>query len=199
VANALTHSDEFYSDFVTAAYKRYLHRSPAASEVQGWVGQMRNGLSDERVEAGFIGSAEYIANHGGAGAGWVRGMYVDLLGRAPAQAEVNAWVQNLNRGESTVAVAYGFAASAEREGLRITADYSKYLGRKPSQAEVNAWVNLFEQGTSNENVIGGFVGSAEYFGKHDSSAVQWLDAAYLDILGRAADSVAEAAWLPRLG
>jgi V8-like Glu-specific endopeptidase len=198
VANDLTHSSEFYSNFVAAAYHRYLGRTPAASEDRGWVAAMHTGLSDERLEAGFIGSPEYIANHGGAGAGWVRGMYVDLLGRVPAQTEINGWVQTLNHGVSTYTVAYGFAASAEREGQRVAVDYSKYLGRTASQGEVNAWVKAFEEGTSNEDVIAGFVGSAEYFGKHQSDAIKWLDAAYLDILGRPADSSAEAVWLPLL-
>jgi hypothetical protein len=195
VANALTHSAEYYGDIVTAVYQKYLGRTPAASEVAGWVSLMQQGLSDERLEANFIGSAEYIANHGGPGAGWVTGMYQDLLGRTPQQAEVNAWVQALAAGISPTQVAYGFAASAEREGQRITADYQKYLGRSPTAAEVNAWVMAFVNGYSNENVIAGFVGSAEYFRTHYDNADDWLWSAYQDILGRPPDAAGLQAWL----
>src|SRR5207237_4594788 len=117
----------------------------------------------------FIGSAEYIKSHGGAGAGWVKGMYQDLLGRTPSQAEVDGWVKALAAGESTTDIAFGFAASAEREGQRVTADYQQYLGRSPSAAEVAGWVSAFESGTkTNEDVVAGFVGSVEYFKKHNA-------------------------------
>src|SRR5262249_35977196 len=36
VAGALAHSAEYYSNFVTAAYKHYLERTPAPSEVNSW-------------------------------------------------------------------------------------------------------------------------------------------------------------------
>jgi hypothetical protein len=199
VANGLTHSYESYANFVIPAYQNYLGRNPAASEVNYWAAAMNNGLSDERVEAGFIGSPEYIAQHGGSGAGWVRGMYQDLLGRVPTLPEVDGWVRALNNGMPATAVAYGFAASYERESERVAADYSKYLGRAAATPEIEGWVRYFESGGSNENVIAGFVGSPEYFHKHSSSASVWLDAAYKDILGRPADPGAYSGWLPVLG
>ena len=86
-------------------------------------------------------------------------------------------------------VAYGFAASAEREGIRIRADYQTFLGRAPTQAEVDSWVNAFAHGLTNESVIGGFLASAEYFnstakGKSDKS--DWVFSAVHDVLGRLA-------------
>jgi hypothetical protein len=193
-ATQITHSYEYYANFVTAAYQRYLGRTPAASEVNGWVGIMQHGLTDEQLEAGFIGSPEYIANHGGAGAGWVRGMYQDLLGRTPSDDEVNAWVNHLNQGETTQAVAYGFAASFERESQRVQADYQKFLGRAASDAEVANWATAFEQGMTNEDVVTGFVGSFEYFNAHGSTLNDWLAAAYTDVLGRSIDPISLQNW-----
>jgi hypothetical protein len=95
---------------------------------------------------------------------------------------VSDWVYDLLTGTTTTAVACGFAASAEREGQRVTADYQTYLGRSPSAAEVNSWVSDFLGGLSNEDVIAGFVGSDEYFGRHGGDAADWLEAAYQDIL-----------------
>jgi hypothetical protein len=198
VANFLTHSFEYYANFVTAAYQRYLGRSPAPSEVAGWVGVMQSGLSDEHLEAGFIGSPEYINNHGGPGAGWVTGMYVDLLGRQPTPTEVANWVRVLQNGMPAAAVAYVFAAGPEREAERITADYQKYLNRTPEAGIVAAWVNAFESGMNNESVIAGFVGGQEYFQKHYDNITDWLFSAYDDILGRDPDPAALAGWLPIL-
>ena len=96
-------------------------------------------------------------------------------------------------------MAYDFAASAEREAQRITADYRTYLNRDPEAGAVDGWVNAFLQGASNENVIAGFVGSTEYFQTHSDNSRDWLSAAYQSILGRQA-SVGEANyWLSILG
>jgi len=196
VANGLTHSAEYYSNFVTAAYQQYLGRQPDANGLAYWVNQMQQGLSDERLEAGFIGSPEYIADHGGAGANWVQGLYQDLLGRAPAADEVAYWVNNLNNGMSPADVAFGFASSPEREGQRVTADYQRYLGRAPSATEVGYWVNTFLAGTDNETVVASFVASQEFFQSQGQNNVNdWLFSAYEEILNRPPDATGEAYWL----
>jgi hypothetical protein len=130
---------------------------------------MEGGLSDEHLEAMFIGSAEYIQDHSGSAdqmRGWIKGMYQDLLGRTPAHAEIEGWVTAMTNGMSPTDVAFGFAASVERETQRVTADYLRYLERQPSASEVNGWVQYFEIGARNEDVIAGFVGSDEYFQKN---------------------------------
>jgi hypothetical protein len=165
-ASALSHSAEHYRQLIRAAYRSYLGRKPDAGGLNGWLAAMQNGLSDEQLEAGFIGSREYIRKHGGPGAGWVRGLYHDLLGRTPSQAEVAGWLNALRHGVSPQQVAFGFAASAEREAIRVKDDYLSYLGRQASQAEVNGWVYAFEHGASNEDVVAGFIGSAEYHRRH---------------------------------
>lgn len=190
IASQLTHADESYRNFIIAAYTRYLGRSPDTAGLNSWLSAMRTGqVSDERLEAAFVGSAEYIVAHGGAGAGWVRGMYTDLLNRTPSTSEVNSWVAALNAGASPVTVAYGFAASAEREGIRVRQNYQTYLGRSPTANEVNVWVDLFvNRGMTSETMTAGFVGSAEYFQnaiKGNGSIVRWLDAAFLDVYKRA--------------
>jgi len=116
VAVGLTQSAEYYTNFITAAYQKYLGRAPDAAGLASWLNLMQNqGLSNERLEAGFIGSTEYIKNHGGAGAGWLNAMYVNLLGRTPSALEVQTWLNQLAAGMSTADIAYGFAASPERE------------------------------------------------------------------------------------
>jgi hypothetical protein len=154
--------------------------------------------SDEQVEAFFLGSAEYIASHGGTGQAWVTGMYQDLLGRTPTAAEVQAWVNALNTGTPATAVALGFAASPEREGQRVRGNYQTYLGRDPSTAEVGAWVSAFVGGVSNEDMVAGFVGSPEYFAnpqKGQDDWARWISEAYRDVLARPAGASEVATWL----
>jgi hypothetical protein len=187
VGYAFTHSTEFYTNFVTAAYRRYLGRVPDAAGLAGWVTAMQNGLSDERLEAGFIGSDEYIAIHGGKGIGWVTGLYQDLLGRAPDAAGLQNWLDQLAVGVDPAQVAFGFAASVEREAMRIQNDYQTFLGRSASPNEINSWVSEFLRGASNENVVAGFLASAEYYAsanKGNVHRVDWIGSLYRDALGR---------------
>jgi hypothetical protein len=159
---------------------------------------MRAGLTDEQLEANFIGSAEYIANHGGTGAAWVQGLYQDLLGRPPDNAGLQGWLNRLNSGMKPYDIAYGFAASAEREAIRIRADYVTLLGREPSQEEVNAWTNVFLSGVSNETVVAGFVGSREYYNntnKGKGDRVTWVRTAYQDLLHRTPTDAEVAGWV----
>ncbi len=203
VALGLSTSIEYYTNFVTTAYETYLHRAPDAPGLNGWVQGMRAGMvTDEQLEAFFIGSAEYIARKGagpGNWAPWVTSMYQDLLGRAPSAAEVQEWVAGLNMGISTTYVAHGFAASAERQTDRVTAIYEKFLGRAPLPAEVAQWVNAFEAGlATDEYIIAGFVGSAEYFQDHGGDATDWVKAAFEAVLGRAPSPQEEQLWLTYL-
>ncbi|HMC89027.1 MAG TPA: DUF4214 domain-containing protein, partial [Gemmataceae bacterium] len=145
------------------------------------------GLTDEQLEAAFIGSAEYIARQGGAGAGWVQGLYVNVLGRTGTQAEVKLWLGQLQSGVSPQMIAYAFATSRESQGKRIRADYQTFLGRAPTQSEVDAWMSRFAQGLTNENVAAGFLGSIEYFNasaKGKSEKADWVQSAVLDELQR---------------
>jgi len=190
---------EYYSRFVTAAYQRYLGRSPDPQGLSGWVGAMQNALTDERLEAAFIGSPEYIQEHGGLGAPWITAMYQNLLNRTPSQTEVNTWVTALNNGLTPGDIAFFFAASPEREGIRVRADYQTYLGRTASDSEVNGWVQAFANNlVTNEDVVAGFVGSPEYFQTHYDNAADWLFSAYSDVLGRNPDDASYAAWLAYL-
>ncbi len=199
-ALGLTQSTEYYTNFIVAAYNKYLGRGPDAVGLAYWLNLMQNQrLSDERLEAGFIGSTEYINDHDGAGAGWIKGMYENLLGRTPAAWEVQYWSDQLAAGESTTDIAYGFAASQERETQRVTADYQQYLGRGARPDEVQYWVNVFENGGSNEEVIAGFISSQEYFQDHGNNVVDWLYACYRAVLHRQPDAVALAYWENQLG
>jgi hypothetical protein len=196
VSLGLTQSTGYYSHVITSAYQSYLQRSPDVSGLAYWVGRLQKGLCDEELEAGFIGSAEYIQNHGGTGDAWVGGMYQDLLGRRPDPAGLQYWLDRLHQGADPHAIAYGFAASPEREAMRVREDYFKYLGRTPAQAEVDYWVDQFiNHGRSNEGVIGGFVGSLEYYQRHYANVPDYLASAYQDILGRTPNPAGLKDWL----
>jgi hypothetical protein len=200
VANCFTHSQEYYTQITTAAYLQYLHRFPDPAGLIAWVNAFLNhGLTDERLEAFFISSTEYINDHGGRGKGWVVGVYRDLLGRDPDPAGLQSWLHALQSGMPPFSIAYGFAASVERETNRIMADYRNFLARDPEPGTVPIWLNALVHGASNEAVVAGFVGSTEYFVKHYSNVYDWVFAAYQDTFGRPPDKDGRDHWIEILG
>jgi hypothetical protein len=196
VANALTHSAEYYRNLITGVYQKYLGRGPDAAGLAYWVSRMQTGFSDELLEAGFIGAPEYYQHAGGTDRLWVDAMYQNLLGRFPDGPGEGYWVQQLAAGAGRAAVAYGFAASPEREGQRIAADYLQYLGRPLDAPGQAFWVDQFvNHGASNETVVAGFVGSVENYQDHADDREAWLSSAFLAILGRWPDAAALRSWL----
>jgi hypothetical protein len=186
-ANDFTHSYEHFADLVTQDYEHYLGRTPSTGEIDGWVGLMQRGATDEQVLASFIGSAEYYQHTGGTDQGWVQALYQDLLRRTPTQGEVDSLVRALAAGAGRGQVAEGFATSPEAEGLVVQDDYQRYLGRPAGDAEVAAWVNAFTHGMTNEQVVAGFIGSSEYFNnpaKGTADPAGWILSAYQDVLLR---------------
>jgi hypothetical protein len=163
LATLLTHSDEYFATIIRPAYQQYLGRNADAAGLAFWTARMRQGLTDEQLEAAFIGSPEFYQQAGGTDKAWVDAMYLDLLGRTPDAAGEGYWVEALGLGAGLSKVAYGFAASPEREGQLVQQDYQTFLHRSASGGEVAYWVERFTQGVTNEDVVAGFLGSDEYF------------------------------------
>jgi hypothetical protein len=199
-----------------------LRRAADVGGLNGWVGALFNGqMTDERITANFLISPEYVNNHGGfvlptssglyPGQQWITGLYNDVLGRTPAQSEVQGWLsamQNTPVQWAPFNVASAFVAGPEKERQNIVAAYTTYLGRAPSQTEIQAYLNAFQVGSppgvtfTIEDLRGDFVGSPEYYfrgAKGNSDDDTWIRSAYFDILGRAAsDHEVDDIWLPIL-
>jgi chitodextrinase len=165
LATSLTHSDEYYAGLIRPLYRNYLGREADAGGLSYWVGRMHGGLTDEQLAAAFVGAPEFYRHAGGTDRAWVEAMYQNLLGRPADTAGEDFWTRALAAGADRSAVAYGFAASLERESQVIQADYQTFLGRSAGADEVGFWVNAFHGGLANEDVVSGFVGSAEFYRK----------------------------------
>ncbi len=194
VANAFTHSDEYFANLVTQDYVQLLHRAPSAAEVNAWVGLLKNGRSDEQVLADFTSSAEYDLQTSGTDQAWLDALYHDVLGRDPDAGGEAAWLQALASGTSRFSVAYGFATSVEHESIVVASDYQRYLGRGADASEVAGWVNNLQHGMSSEQVAAAFVASDEFYFGQGSSLQAWLNATYKVVLQRASDTSGFTLW-----
>jgi hypothetical protein len=93
VAQALTHSAEYYPTVIRPVYQKFLGRPADDGGLAFWVSQMQQGLSDEHLEAYFVGSDEFYRHAGGTDKGWVDAMYQSLLGRPANSAGESFWTR----------------------------------------------------------------------------------------------------------
>jgi hypothetical protein len=199
VASAITHSYEANYRQIVDDYATFLHRSAGPAEVNGWAQQLAAGMSVEHAQAACVGSLEYKSDHGGGGAPWINSLYLDLLGRAPAPAEVNGWLNALHGGLSTDAVANAFATSTEHLSERVIFDYQQFLGRTPAQAEINSWVGFLQGGGTDQDMAANFAASYENITLRDHDNLHlWITDLYQNVLGRTPAESEIEAWLTQL-
>lgn len=201
-AQAITHSAEHYRSIVTHTYQHYLERNPDLAGLTYWVSQLQQGLTEERLEASFVSSAEYRASQGSTDAAWIRGMYQDLLDRAADDAGLNAWLGRLTAGAQPYEIALGLTTSLEHAAQRIRADYFTYLGRAAAAEEVSFWAGRLQEGVDHATLVAGFLSSTEYYykpAKGQGNPADWIQSLYRDVLHRSAGEAEVKAWLRSLG
>jgi hypothetical protein len=92
--------------WVTRLYQHVLGRTPAATEVRHWQGQIAKGLSRAQVARGFLLSTEHLTTV-------VDGHYRHLLGRGIDPTGARSWVTAIQRGARVESIVGGIIASAE--------------------------------------------------------------------------------------
>jgi hypothetical protein len=183
VAQAIVHSVENDTNFVTQQYHIFLNRTPSASEVSGWVNQMQNGLTNEQVEASFASSGEFESTHG-IEANWVNSLYQIFLNRNGSTQEIDAWLAVMGRRETTYQVAFSIATSTEREAIVINFDYQHFLNRAPEPGAVSMWENNLQHGLDQAGLEADIVGSQEFFALAGGTDQGFVTRAYQTVLNR---------------
>ena len=96
-------------------YEAAFNRTPDAPGVGFWIGKLDAGVSVTAVAQGFIDSQEYRAAYGSAMTHreLVTRYYTNILDRAPEQAGLDFWVQQLDSGVARAEVLAGISESPE--------------------------------------------------------------------------------------
>jgi hypothetical protein len=152
MAASVLSTSEFRGDEVTSFFANYMHPTcreltaqeclstigtPTASELSAARAQLANGTSEETIIAGVLGGAQYYQNHGSTQTGLIQGVYQDLLGRAPTEAEVNAAMTYSNDTIGHLAFATEMVGSLGYQDLLVSLDYQQLLLRAPSPSELD--------------------------------------------------------------
>jgi hypothetical protein len=84
-------------EYVRNLYRRYMGREPRSGEVELWARNIRNGMSLEEVQVGFLSADEFFRRHRNDPSSFIVGLYNEVLGRNPNPDEVAGWLNRLAR------------------------------------------------------------------------------------------------------
>jgi hypothetical protein len=160
-AEAVLTSNEYRSRLLNGYYTTFLRRTPTAGELAFWMPAFTSGLTDEQIEAQFLGSAEYFALAGGTTGAWLNRLFADILGRTPSGAETTFYTGIVGSG-SRASVALTILNSAEVRTNNIHSWYLRFLHRGPDGPALTAWLAALTT-QSDEKVMAAILASDEYF------------------------------------
>ncbi len=169
-------SREYRQDEVDALYVHYLRRHADPTGLANFTNYLMAGGTVETVASLLVGSLEYFQNTGnyyppGTGQGvvgnsvdgWVRAMYLDVLGRPVDPQGEQSFTQALAFNVSRQQCAAILLGSQEYKQDVVTKVYSQYLGHPPDPVGLAGWTSGLMNGMTDEQLVAGIMGSQEFF------------------------------------
>jgi hypothetical protein len=118
----------------------------------------------DQLRASIIGSPEYFQNHGSTNAGFLAGLFLDVLHRPIDPVALNYYLGLLNQpGTSRALIAKLILTSTEAKNVLVNTYYQKLLHRSADPAGQAFWVSFLVHGGNEDDLIRGLVSSQEYF------------------------------------
>ena len=152
LAQILLSSTEYLDDEATLLYRRYLGRTPSASETSVVAGVLKAGTTPEQLAAILVGSPEFFQDYGGNNDVFVLATYATVLGRAASPDEVAGWDQVVAEGASRNTVAALFLSSQEYLTDLCVFDFEAYLGSEPSPSTLANFLAASKAGVSSQTL-----------------------------------------------
>lgn len=142
LTDSLSVSREWAGVQIEELYLKILGRSADGPGLTYWLGRVQAGLRIEDIAAYFYGGSEYFQRSGQTHEGFVRRLYVDLLGRKADSGGLSHWVGELDSGRlDRTGVATNFYASIESRRSRVQDLYRQILGRSADSGGLAYWAD----------------------------------------------------------
>lgn len=125
---------------------------------------------------------------------YLRPVYDDLLDRVLDDAGAVFWREQLASASDSGIVLERLVRTDEARQLEIREVYEGLLDRTAGAAETADWVEEFNAGLSEKDFIARVAGSPEYYSLQGGTNDAFVDALYLDLLGRASDADGKVFW-----
>jgi hypothetical protein len=124
----------------------------------------------------------------------VTALYADLLGRAPDAFGFTFFTAQLNVGVSRFQVASDFLASPESQVRQVNNLFLSLLGRPAGPAAQIFFGGQLRAGATFQQVEAQIIGSDEFFIRNGATIGGFLNALYVDVLGRPVDAAGLSFW-----
>jgi hypothetical protein len=206
---------QFRSDEVTSFFANYMHptcRELVAQECAGTVGtptatqlsvaltSLASGTTEESIIAGVLGTDQYYRNHGSTQTGLIKGVYQDLIGRAPTDAELSAALSAYTNDQvGHLAFAQAMMGSLTYQNLLVSLDYQQLLLRAPFPTEVYAGQGILggDQSlqTPDDLLIEEIASTTEFYADNGGSDSRFVVHTINTLLMRAGDATEESAFI----
>lgn len=129
--------------------------------------------------------------------GYIRALYITILGREADVDGLAAYTQALRNGDSREDVARSIWTSYEHRTLQVASYYQDFLGRPGTAEEIDSWATTMVDGATEEEVIIAILTSDEYRGRFASNDL-YVAQLYRDLLGRPAGAAEIASYTSSL-
>jgi hypothetical protein len=140
-----------------------LGRTAEPAGLAAWVDLLNRGTTAKQVQADILASDEYFAGHGqGNAAGFITGVYHDVLGRSAEDGAVQVWSTVLGSGASRTTVALAILDGLEKAGDDTQNLYQRLLRRPADAPGGNLLMTALEQGATPELGQAVLAASPEY-------------------------------------
>jgi len=125
---------------------------------------------------------------------YVDAAYRVTLGRPADHAALASFSALLSQGMSHTQLVQDLENGAEFSSHEVDFMYEKFLGRHADGASVSTMSNMLSHGATSAQIVILLVSSDEYFIRHGGTNAGFIDALYMDVLGRHADKEALTRW-----
>src|SRR5262249_7463092 len=141
-------------------------------------------------QATFLGSPEFLRQHGGTVDGFLAALYQQVLGRPLDPSGAQHWGQALARGASRTDVAAGVLASREARTIVVQGPYQALLHRAADAGGRQGQRTGLGGGPPVEAIVAAIAGSREYAVKAaGGNAIQlYVGQLFNDLLQHPADA-----------
>lgn len=138
ILTVLADSDSRLRIEVGDTFETLLGRQPDAAAMRYWSDYTKK-TTVAQTTAKIASSPEYFTDHGNTNAGYVTGLFQDLLHRSPSTSDVSYWAGRINGGMSRSAAALHIANSEEARMRKAERLYLFVLHR-PADIEGRRYV-----------------------------------------------------------
>ncbi len=193
VAQEILNSDEYHTVYIKNLFQTFLDNPANPTDISNYLTLYHDGWTDEQVKAEIMASAVFSHIWGDTNAGFLNGVYTDVLGFPVDNVGTSFWLPQLDAGVSRYQVALGILEAPGADSDVVGAGYEQLLHRNGSDG-LTYWTNILQAGSPDEAVAAGLLASPEYglnattTGYNSQPDQNWLNQVYLDTLGRTPSS-----------